>query len=83
MDINAIIAAGGGPSKLGAALGLKHSSVCDWRLGGKVPARHVPKLSELTGIPRHRLRPDLWEPPPTDHELGAVVMPQAAQAGAA
>lgn len=61
MDIRAIVRAGGGPLKLGKALGLKHSSVCCWT---RVPAPHVRSVSKLTGIALHDLRPDLYDPPP-------------------
>ena len=33
-----------------------------WAKDGIFPER-VPELSKLTGIPRHVLRPDLWEAP--------------------
>ena len=34
--------------------------------GRKVPADRVPAVSRILGIPRHELRPDLWEPPSSD-----------------
>ena len=60
MDIKQIIRAGGGPSKLGAAVGRKHSSVIAWT---RVPAEHAATVERVTGIPRHVLRPDLWDVP--------------------
>lgn len=58
MDIREIIRAGGGPTKLGQAVGLKHSSVIAWK---RVPADHLAAVSQATGIPPHVLRPDLAE----------------------
>ncbi|MFG0286413.1 MAG: hypothetical protein ACF8R7_18520 [Phycisphaerales bacterium JB039] len=40
------------------------STVRDWLVvKGQAPAEAVPHLSVLTGIPRYKFRPDLWEPP--------------------
>jgi DNA-binding transcriptional regulator YdaS (Cro superfamily) len=60
MDMKEIIKAGNGPSKLASGLGLSHATVLCWK---QVPPHHVPAVSALTGIPRHELRPDLWEAP--------------------
>jgi len=62
MEIKEIVRAAGGPSKLGAAIGLKHSSVVCWT---RVPAIHARKVELVTGIPLHKLRPDLWDAPDT------------------
>ena len=58
MGIKDIIAKAGGAVALARALGIKHSSVCDWR---QVPAERLPEVARLTGIPPHELRPDLAE----------------------
>jgi DNA-binding transcriptional regulator YdaS (Cro superfamily) len=50
------IAAGGGISKLSIALGLHRTAVSKW---DRVPAAHVVRVAELTGIPAAKLRPDL------------------------
>jgi hypothetical protein len=39
-------------------LNLTKAAVSAW---GKVPMRHLAKISKETGIPRQRLRPDLYE----------------------
>ncbi len=62
MDIKTIIRSADGPAKLGRVLGLSHSTILAWK---SVPPKHVPAISRLTGIPRHELRPDLWEAPAT------------------
>ncbi len=63
MTVDAIIKAGGGPSRIGRQLGLHHASVIEWRKAGQVPVAHVLKLEEITGIPRHQMRPDIYPPP--------------------
>lgn len=54
----AAIQKAGGPKALADALNLVPSAVTQWV---EIPARHVPAVSELTGLSRHELRPDLWE----------------------
>jgi hypothetical protein len=60
MEIADIIHKAGGPTKLGRHLDRSHSTILSWK---KVPAQHVPKVSEITKIPRHEIRSDLWEDP--------------------
>jgi DNA-binding transcriptional regulator YdaS (Cro superfamily) len=38
-------------------------AISQWR---QVPAGRVLKVESATGVPRHRLRPDLYPPPPRD-----------------
>jgi hypothetical protein len=43
------------------AMGINQSTWSRWERGTlRVPAERVPKLSMLTGIPRHELRPDIF-----------------------
>ena len=49
----------GGPSKVAQHLGIVASAVTQWT---RVPARHVPRLEALTGIPGREIRPDLYPP---------------------
>lgn len=42
---------------LAAACGITHSAIYQWK---KVPAEHVRKVGEFTGIPLADLRPDLF-----------------------
>lgn len=60
----------GGPSRVAEHLGIVASAVTQWT---RVPARHVPRLEALTGIPGREIRPDLWdvpepEPPPAAND---------------
>jgi DNA-binding transcriptional regulator YdaS (Cro superfamily) len=60
MDILDLVARVGGTTKLAAALGITKNAPYQWR---KIPPRHVPAISKAFDIPRHELRPDLWEKP--------------------
>jgi DNA-binding transcriptional regulator YdaS (Cro superfamily) len=51
----------GGASTLGPALGITRSAVSMWK---NVPYDKVLDVERLTGVSRHRLRPDLYGPPP-------------------
>lgn len=46
----------GKQQELAKFLGLRPSTVCQWK---EVPIAHVRKVSEFTGIPTQVLRPDL------------------------
>jgi DNA-binding transcriptional regulator YdaS (Cro superfamily) len=47
----------GGPTALARGLGIKMPSLYSWQ---KVPPTRVLEIERLTGIPRTRLRPDLY-----------------------
>lgn len=68
--IDRAIEAAGGTTALARGLGVQPPSIYSWE---KIPPRHVRRVSEITGIPRHELRPDLWDPPasPTPAEEAA------------
>lgn len=45
-------------------LGVSDELVRLWRHGRRgISAKRAIEISKATGIPRHELRPDLWEPP--------------------
>jgi DNA-binding XRE family transcriptional regulator len=46
--------------QLGALFGVNKSTVMRWEEGQIPPSRAI-EVEQRTGIPRHRLRPDLWE----------------------
>jgi DNA-binding transcriptional regulator YdaS (Cro superfamily) len=50
------------------ALGLSPGAVTQWR---QVPAEHVLKVEEVTGISRYTLRPDVFGPAPEATESAA------------
>lgn len=41
-------------------LGIERGAISQW---WQIPPERVPPISRITGIPRHLLRPDLWDPP--------------------
>lgn len=51
--------------ELAAMIGVTDEAVRLWRHGRRIisPRRAI-QVSKVTGIPRHKLRPDLWDPPP-------------------
>ena len=54
-------------SWLAPRLGLGQPAISNWDV---IPAERVPQIEEITGFPRHLLRPDLWQPPwPTEPQL--------------
>jgi DNA-binding transcriptional regulator YdaS (Cro superfamily) len=51
----------GGPTKAAEKLGISNPSVVlNWRKRGSIPAERVVAVSKLTGIPPHKLRPDIF-----------------------
>lgn len=56
----AAIAAAKGLSPIAAACGITVQAVADWK---RVPPHQVITVECLTGIPRERLRPDLYGAP--------------------
>lgn len=43
-------------------LRVSRRTLFNWK-AASIPADRVPEVERITGIPRHELRPDLWEPP--------------------
>lgn len=62
--INEAIAIAGGPTALTRMIGIKLPALYSWK---KVPARRVLAVERATGIPRTRLRPDLYPPEEKAH----------------
>jgi hypothetical protein len=48
-------------SALAAQLNLYPSSISQWR---RVPAERVLEVEKITGVSRHKLRPDIYGPEP-------------------
>jgi DNA-binding transcriptional regulator YdaS (Cro superfamily) len=55
-----------GPSttKLARQLGRKTGTVAAWKTRGRIPAEEVLEVERVTGIPRHRIRPDIYPDEP-------------------
>ncbi len=47
----------GGIVELSRQLGIKHNSMYCWN---RVPAEHVLKIENITGVSRHEIRPDVF-----------------------
>lgn len=47
----------GGPGALGAELGIRGQAISQWR---QAPVTRVLEIERLTGISRHKLRPDIY-----------------------
>ena len=54
------VAKAGGQNALGRALNIGQTTISYWCRKGKIPAEHVLKVEELTGVSRHDLRPDIY-----------------------
>jgi hypothetical protein len=52
-----VFAAAGGATALAKELGLCRAAVYKWQ---KIPMKYLRVLAKLTGIPRHKLRPDIY-----------------------
>ena len=55
--IDEAIALAGGGAELARALGLQRQAIYQWT---RIPPHHVLKIEALTGVSRHRLRPDIY-----------------------
>jgi DNA-binding transcriptional regulator YdaS (Cro superfamily) len=65
MTLQQHIAQRGRLSALSRAIGVSHSTVLRW-VESRVPAERVRAVAAHTGIPPHKLRPDLFEAPASD-----------------
>jgi len=55
-----VIKAAGSGNAIARALGVSKQAVHQWT---RVKAEYCATVERITGIPRHKLRPDLWSPP--------------------
>lgn len=51
----------GGKKAVAAALKMSEEGVRIWISRGKIPAERVVEVEHITGVPREKLRPDLYE----------------------
>ncbi|MBP4001527.1 transcriptional regulator [Pseudomonas koreensis] len=52
--------AAGSQSALARVLGCTPQNVQKWCASGRIPAERVLRIEQVTGVPRHELRPDLY-----------------------
>ena len=64
----------GGSAVFIERLGISRRTFFNWK-AGVIPAEKAREVADLTGIPRHELRPDLWDAPSSS---GVQAQPQAA-----
>jgi DNA-binding transcriptional regulator YdaS (Cro superfamily) len=53
-----VYAAFGGAASLARFLGITRAAVCHW---SRVPFKHLKAIEDAKGIPRERMRPDIYE----------------------
>ena len=53
----------GSQAELARRLGIKPTSIIDWRRAGQIPAERVLAVSRITGLSPHLLRADLYPDP--------------------
>jgi hypothetical protein len=53
-----VFQASGNAAKLAQHLGISRAAVCNWK---QVPIKHLRTIVQFTGLPRERLRPDLYD----------------------
>jgi DNA-binding transcriptional regulator YdaS (Cro superfamily) len=51
----------GSQRALGKAIGRSQQQVSNWARGRPVSAENAIRIEKALGIPRHEIRPDLWE----------------------
>jgi len=64
MTVAHIIADLGGASAAALRLGVKRTTLLQWRARGQVPAKHVWRVAQALGVPPESIRPDLAAPQP-------------------
>jgi len=56
----------GGQSALARQIGIRPQSVRDWIEAGSVPPLRVLQCERASGMPRSKIRPDIYPPPETE-----------------
>ncbi|MDC3189119.1 helix-turn-helix domain-containing protein [Pseudoalteromonas elyakovii] len=68
----------GGQAALAEKLGKKQGHISMWIRRNKIPAEMVLRIEEVSDVPRHELRPDLYPPEEYDFLSDAIDHKQAA-----
>lgn len=64
LSVKQIVNNWGGAIEMARALRLPPQTVYSWCFRDVVPAARVIDVERLTGVPRHKIRPDIFPPPP-------------------
>lgn len=65
------ISLAGGQRRLAAALGIKQPSISEWLRRGQIPVERVARVTQVTGMTREELRPDIFGlAEPTERKRG-------------
>jgi hypothetical protein len=59
-SVKDILESSGGVVKVARAIGRHHTTVMGWT---RIPAEHARAIRDLSGLPLHEIRPDLWDAP--------------------
>lgn len=59
VSVARVIEKAGGPSAVGTAIGKTRQAVAKWL---RIPPQHVLTLERLSGIPKEKIRPDIYPP---------------------
>jgi len=51
------------PAVLAKRLGVKPQAITGWKAKKRVPHQRVLVVEQISGVPRHEIRPDLYPPP--------------------
>lgn len=72
MDVQKLITNAGGVGKLAQRLGVKHSTVCDWKRTGWVPGNRVSQISKELGVSASEVLTLVRSVKAKDSETGTV-----------
>lgn len=75
--IKDVAAPAGGVVALSLQLGLSRAAVAQWK---RVPAERVLEVERLTGVPRQRLRPDLYPDQVAERRVPTVIYDESGHA---
>jgi DNA-binding transcriptional regulator YdaS (Cro superfamily) len=67
--LKAAVTKAGGVRALARLLNITHAAILQW---GRVPTERIIEIERVTGIPRERLRPELYRQPVTRSRASAV-----------
>jgi len=73
VSVDALISSVGTLTEASKAFGVSAPQVLsNWRRRGQVPADKVLIVEAVTGISRHRIRPDIFGPAPASQKVSAA-----------